>query len=389
MEHKTDTELVTLALSGNKDAFGQLVERYQPMAQRVALGMVAHEDIARELVQEAILQAYLSLDRLRDTARFKSWLYGIVLNVCRSYIREQKTNPFSLEALMGGMRCDTFYGLDAALDPEEVAEEHELHRIVLHAVHTLSEKERAATLLFYYEQLSLQEIAAILGISVVAVKGRLHKSRKQLKELLLPLYADYGAANARERRRKAMVKVRIATVLKNTKKENHWVVVLLDEAGHRILNIWVVASDALAIALGLTAFSTPRPMTLQFMHSLLKETGIKLEEVRIETLKDEVFYAVAKFRNGNAVHEIDARPSDAMALAALNQSPIYVAEEVFERAGLALPEEKSVQLAYGMHFMQQELEEVFSSHPQSRLTDEQCKQANQQFIAFLTGETVM
>ncbi len=81
-----DAGLVARASSGDRDAFGDLVERHQPMAVRVAFRMVSNEDTARELAQEAILQAYLSLDRLRDRERFQSWLFGIVLNICRSHI---------------------------------------------------------------------------------------------------------------------------------------------------------------------------------------------------------------------------------------------------------------------------------------------------------------
>jgi RNA polymerase sigma factor (sigma-70 family) len=387
MRNKTDAELVALARSGEKDAFGELIERYEMMARRIAVGMVADEDIAREMVQEAILQAFLSLHSLRDETRFKSWFYGIVLNVCRSFLRSRKAEPFSLEALLGGISSDMLSLFDPVLDPQEVAEKRELHSLVLRAISALSAKDRAATLLFYYEQLSLQEIAAILGISVVAVKGRLHKSRRQLRERLSPVYADVQQRQGQriEQGRIPMVKVKIAAVLKNPNNDN-WVVVLLDEEGHRVLNIWVRASDALAIAMGLTEYSTPRPMTFQFMSKVLQEVGVTLEEVRVETLKDEIFYAIAKFRNGNRVHEVDARPSDAMALASLMQSPVYVAEEVFERCGLALPEGKTVQIPYGMHVMREQLDEMFRPSSKVQLTQEQIEQAEQQFIAFLTSE---
>ena len=89
MQEQTDRELVTLARAGDKEAFGELLARYQPMALRIAQGMVRQEEVARELVQEAWLAAYLSLHQLRDEERFKSWLYSIVLNVCRSYVRDQ------------------------------------------------------------------------------------------------------------------------------------------------------------------------------------------------------------------------------------------------------------------------------------------------------------
>src|SRR5579885_598332 len=106
MEQRTDSELVALARGGDKAAFGQLIERHQQMVRHIVMGIIASAEIARELAQEAMLQAYLSLDHLRDDTRFKSRLYGITLNVCRSYLREQKSDALSLEALLGGMRAD-------------------------------------------------------------------------------------------------------------------------------------------------------------------------------------------------------------------------------------------------------------------------------------------
>ena len=107
MEHRTDSELVALAREGDKHTFGQLIERYTQMVKYIVVGKIVNEEIARELVQETFLHAYLSLGHLREDSRFKSWLYGIALNVCRSYLREQKAPVLSLEDMMGGMRYDT------------------------------------------------------------------------------------------------------------------------------------------------------------------------------------------------------------------------------------------------------------------------------------------
>jgi RNA polymerase sigma factor (sigma-70 family) len=386
MKNKADTELVALARSGDKEAFSQLIERYQLMAKRISLGMIAREDIARELVQEAILEAYLSLDHLRDNARFKSWFYGIVLNVCRSYIREQKTDTFSLEVMMGGVHCDALAFPSAALDPQEVAEQRELHSIVLKAIQDLSPKDRLATLLFYYEQLSLREIAAILGVSVVAVKGRLYRAREQLREQLLSVYPDMKYATSREKGRKSMTKVTVAAVLERPDEKKGHVVVLLDEIGQRVLNIWIGPAEALTIGMGITEVSAPRPMTAHFMVNLLRATDMKLEEVRVETLKDDVFYAVARFRQGDALHELDARPSDAIALAVLMQSPIYVAEEILQRDGIALPKGKTVQIGTVRDAVLKQVEETFQGIKSLSLTPEECEQANQKFVAYLIGE---
>jgi len=380
IDNTADAELVALARSGDKSAFGQLIERYQQMVKRIALGMIANEDIARELAQEAILQAYLSLDHLRDNTRFKSWLYGITLNICKSYIREQKIDPYSLEALMGGMRCDLIdlstcsinRHSTVTLDPEEVAEQRELHRLVLNAVQTLSPKERAATLLFYYEQLSLQEIAAILEISVVAVKGRLHRARKQLREQLSAVYADlrdvqYAASS--EQRRKTMIKVNIVDVINliGQQGQSRCTVVLLDEPGRRAVPIWIGQSEGVTISMILHKNPMPRPMTINFTASILAATGSALEEVRIETLKDDVFYAVAKIRSGNTTQELDARPSDALALALLMDSPVYIAEEVLEKCGIALPEGKTLHRLEALDELSSQAGEASTEEERERL----------------------
>lgn len=389
MTNKADSELVALARSGDKDAFSQLIERYQQMVRRIALGMVAHEEIARELAQEALLQAYLSLDHLRDSSRFKSWLYGIVLNVCRSYIRDQKINPYSLEAMMGGMYRDVPYYPSPVMDPEEIAEQRELHTIVLQAIQELSPKDRAATLLFYYEQLSMREIAAILGVSITAVKGRLHRAREQLRERLLPVYAGTEHRSTTAERNEIMPQVKVATVIENTEIRQN-AIVLLDETAQRVLTIYVGAPEAMLIAMGHTEIAPTRPMGIHLLINLLRATGMEFEEARIETLKDEIFYAVAKFRNGTAVHELDARPSDAIALAVLLGRPIYVAEEVLATCGIALPEGKTLQVdkdkarASVIRKIEEQKQSSFAflKHYKS-LTAEEKEQEGRKFVEFL------
>ncbi len=346
MTNKADSELVALARSGDKDAFSQLIERYQQMVRRIALGMVAHEETARELAQEALLQAYLSLDHLRDVSRFKSWLYGITLNVCRNYLRSQKIDVCSLETLVGGMFIDPSLLSVGIIDPLVIAEEHELSQAILQSVYALSPAEREATLLFYYAQFRLSEIAVILGISITAVKGRLHKARKLLKEDVSAWFEGPYAPPALPQRRKTMIKVSVVDSVTVMNKEKsgpaYSVVVLHDEAHNRALGIWVGQAEAFAIDRGLRQSPLPRPLTMNFIASILQSLGAVLEEVRIESLKDDIFYATARIRRDNTPHEIDARPSDAIALAVATRTPIFVSEEVLDMCGVALPEGKTL-----------------------------------------------
>lgn len=81
MHEFTDADLVALARSGDTEAFRVLIERYQFIAFSIAMHFASQSEVAQDLVQEAMLQAYLSLDQLREVIRFKNWFYGIVLNV--------------------------------------------------------------------------------------------------------------------------------------------------------------------------------------------------------------------------------------------------------------------------------------------------------------------
>jgi RNA polymerase sigma factor (sigma-70 family) len=334
MDHKTDAELVAKVCEGDKEAFGKLVERYQQMVERIARKMIADEWIAHELAQESILQAYLSLHHLRDASRFKSWLYGITLNMCRGHLHDRQREILSLETILGGLHNDTVISLDDSVDPQTVAEEHDLHRLVLQAIDDLSSKDKEATLLFYYEQLTLQEIAALLDVPVGTIKGRLHRARKQLQVRLPSEYIP--ERRKRQGGRMSMRKVTIDAVREHPDTRQSFVV-LKDEYDKRLV-IWIGKAEALTIAAGLTEVSPPRPMTAHLMASLFDVTGIQLKEVRIEACKDDIFYAVISISNENGEHDLDARPSDALALAVLMKRPMYVAEDIMERIEKAAPQ---------------------------------------------------
>jgi RNA polymerase sigma factor (sigma-70 family) len=358
MDHLTDAEMVAKVREGDKEAFGYLVERYQQMVERIARKMIADDWIAHELAQESILQAYLSLDHLRDASRFKSWLYGITLNLCRSHLHDQRRDVLSLETILGGLRNDIAISLDDTVDPQAVAEEHDLHRLVLQAIDDLSSKDKEATLLFYYEQLTLQEIAALLSVSVGTIKGRLHRARKQLQERLS---TEYAPGRSKRQRRMSMRQVTIDAVREHPDTRQSFVV-LKDEHDTRLV-IWIGKAEALTIAAGLTEVSPPRPMTAHLMASLFDVTGIKLKEVRIEACKDDIFYAVITIANGNEEHDLDARPSDALALAVLMKRPMYVADTLMERFEPAIPCER---IGHFTEFREINRDVVLNEHREQR-----------------------
>ena len=272
-ERTSDADLVAMARSRDREAFGALVERHQPMAQRVAYGVVGERSIAAELANEAMLRAYLSLDRLRDAAMFQSWLHGIVLNVCRSYIRDRKRAPLSYEEVMGGVRHEGDAIVDMEPTPQEAAESRELHQVVLRAVESLPPKARVATLLYYYDQLSVREVADTLGMSVSAVKNRLHGARARLREVLLPFHIGVdGLDIVKDQEDRIMVEVKIADVVEQRREDKDtgesWpvhVALLVDEQGRRLVSLWIGEAEGRAIAMGLKDLEVPRPLTFTFV----------------------------------------------------------------------------------------------------------------------------
>jgi bifunctional DNase/RNase len=110
------------------------------------------------------------------------------------------------------------------------------------------------------------------------------------------------------------------------------IIILKDDDGQRMLPIWVGVFEANAIALQLESVQTPRPMTHDLMKNLLEELGARIERVVVCDLKENTFYATIHLRIGERRVPVDARPSDAIALALRTQSPILVSEEVIEGA---------------------------------------------------------
>lgn len=335
MVERTDRELVILARQGDTEAFGCLIERYQALARRITLRMILAEEAAQDLVQEAMLQAYLSLKDLRNEDSFRSWLYGIVLNVSKSYLREEKRRSRFSEALHDDQPEGLWNSSSATQDPQQIAMERELHSLVLSAIEELPAASREAARLHYYESLTLHEIAAISGAAPGAIKVRLHRARKYLREKLHQAYPEIKPGTTPLYRRKIMIKANVVDIVK---RDENYVVLLQDEAQGKILPMWIGPIEGTAIAMGLRAYPTVRPMTFDFMIHLLDALGAQLEEVRVEVLKDSIFYGIAKVRIGNEEKEVDARPSDVLALAVRTNSPIYVAEEVMQQASQDLAE---------------------------------------------------
>jgi bifunctional DNase/RNase len=110
------------------------------------------------------------------------------------------------------------------------------------------------------------------------------------------------------------------------------IVILKDAASDAVMPIWVGPFEANAIAIEIEKLTTPRPMTHDLTRNLVQNLNAELERVVITELKDDTFFAVLRLRQDGEQMLVDARPSDAIALALRFDCPIYVAEEVMQLA---------------------------------------------------------
>jgi uncharacterized protein len=108
-------------------------------------------------------------------------------------------------------------------------------------------------------------------------------------------------------------------------------VVLKEREGEHYLPIWVGRPEAIAIAQPLAEVVTPRPMTHDLIARLVEVSASRVEKMAVTKLHDKTFYATLWVRVGGCVHEVDARPSDALSLALRVQVPIFVAADLFEQ----------------------------------------------------------
>lgn len=132
----------------------------------------------------------------------------------------------------------------------------------------------------------------------------------------------------------AMIEMTVAGIALDATNRRTPIVLLKDGAGRRALPIWIGDNEARAILMALENQRAPRPMTHDLMVNILNEWNMTLERVVIHSLEDNTYYAVLTLRQGETRKEIDARPSDAIALALRCDCPIWVMEAVVADASI-------------------------------------------------------
>ena len=193
----SDLEAVTRAAKGDHEAFRVLVERYQGRAYGLALRVMRDEEQARDVVQEAFLKAYRSLDRFEGRSSFYTWFYRVVMNLCIDAKRRQPAGRTVEWDETHALETPVGTGLDAvdpvrqqAEGPAGDLERAELRETLQRAIEKLPDDARQTLVLREVDGLTYSEIAKLLGIPKGTVMSRLHHARRRLRALLSEQDAD-------------------------------------------------------------------------------------------------------------------------------------------------------------------------------------------------------
>ena len=165
----TDEELVCRMQAGDMQAFDDLYARYKNDAYRVACLMTGNRSDGEDLAQEAFVICAQSISSLREGAKFKSWLLKTLTRAAWKYTRKKRRETPVSELFETGES-------ESALSDEQ--------RRLYQALYTLDDKRRTATVLYYFDDLSVREIAEATGVTEGTVKSRLYSARRHLRQAL-------------------------------------------------------------------------------------------------------------------------------------------------------------------------------------------------------------
>jgi len=175
-----DDQLIQQTLAGEKNAFGELVEKYQGRLYNTMIQVVGNSEDAYDVVQEAFFQAYLRLETFRQTSKFYTWLYRIAFNVAMGIRRRKRPRPVDL---VSGYDLAELL-VDQNLTPDEIMISGENIQAVQMAIADLDKEFRAVIILRELEDFAYEEIAEILDVPLGTVRSRLHRARTIIKEKL-------------------------------------------------------------------------------------------------------------------------------------------------------------------------------------------------------------
>ena len=183
----SDEELVAAARGGDREALERFLERHQAKVYRFGMRMCRAEEDAKDVLQETLIAAARTLPEFRGASSVSTWLYTIARSFCIKQRRRSKFAPETLESLDTGEPARLAVQLpDLTRGPDEALHGRRLEAVLEEAIGRLEPKYREVLVLRDVEGLSAAEVAEVAGLSVEAVKSRLHRARVAVRERVAP-----------------------------------------------------------------------------------------------------------------------------------------------------------------------------------------------------------
>jgi RNA polymerase sigma-70 factor (ECF subfamily) len=177
-ENKSDTELISEVLEGDKHAYAQLIKRHQRFVFTLALRFSKSREDAEEIAQDCFIKAYRALHTFKQTSKFSTWLYRIVYTTSMTFLRKKRLDTQSIDDESSIIQLE---GRISDFSSSEV--EHKSKMVFVNlAISRLLPDDAAFITLFYQGEQSLEEIGRTLGMEANTVKVKLHRARHRLKE---------------------------------------------------------------------------------------------------------------------------------------------------------------------------------------------------------------
>ena len=185
---RDEAQMIGAILAGDSELYHSLIQPYELSVYRMALSFVKNETEAEDVAQEAFLKAFRDLARFRGESKFSTWLISITLNEARRRLRRQGAIRIESldEPLEEGGKVSPALLRDWREIPSEALERRELRELLQESIGHLSPIYREVLVLRDIEELSIEETAGALAISISSVKVRLHRARMMMQKELAP-----------------------------------------------------------------------------------------------------------------------------------------------------------------------------------------------------------
>jgi len=181
MERERLIKLVTKAQAGDRTAMNELFANYYNDVYYFALKTVKNEDIACEVTQDTFLDITKNIGTLKEPVAFVTWMKQISYHQCTRYFKKKK-DVLVEEDEDGNTIFDTLADESEGSIPSEVYEKEEFKKTVLGIIDELSEEQRSAVMMYYFDEMSVLQIAEVQGVSEGTIKSRLNYARKAIKK---------------------------------------------------------------------------------------------------------------------------------------------------------------------------------------------------------------